>query len=245
MRHLVFAALAGALGISAIATPAQADDPVRGVVRAVRDATIATELNARVARVAKRDGDSFETGDLLLEFDCAKQRAELEAARAEDSLNRAAYENAVELDRRKAIGKFDVRAARSKWDQARATAAALEAVVKNCRIVAPFSGQITDMRIRDHEMSQPGQPLFRIVDGGELELDFIVASNWLTWMKPGAPMRVRVEETGATLEAQVRRIAGAVDPVSQTVRITAVFSEPSGGVLPGMSVAALFDAPGN
>lgn len=245
MRTVSGILAAGVFAALAAAAHAQANEPVRGVVRAVHDATISTELVARVSRIVRREGEPFAKGEPLIEFDCEKQKAELEAAEAEDDINRAGYDNAIELDRRKAIGKFDVRAAKSKWEKSHATVASIEAVVRDCRILAPFPGQVAEMRIHAHEMSSRGEPLLRIVDGDDLELDFIVPSNWLIWLKPGSALRARIDETGATHEAQVRRIAAAVDPVSQTVKITAVFAAKAAGVLPGMSVAAAFDAPGN
>jgi RND family efflux transporter MFP subunit len=244
-RPAVRASLALLIGLLAFPAEPAAEEAVRGVVRAVRDANMATELTARVARLPFREGDAFAKGDLLLEFDCEKQRAEARSAEAEDEAARLAHENAAELDRRRAIGRVEVQTAKARWDKARAAADALGARARECRVVAPFAGRLVDVRIREFETSSPGQPLFRLVDGSELEIDLIVPSPWLAWLRVGTPVSVRVDETGRTHRARVVRTAAAVDPVSQTIKITALFAEPGAqaAVLPGMSLDAVFERP--
>ncbi|MGD3980087.1 HlyD family efflux transporter periplasmic adaptor subunit, partial [Xanthomonas citri pv. citri] len=87
---------------------------------------------------------------------------------------------------------------------------------------------------------------FRLVGDGELEIDLIVPSPWLVWLREGAPLSAKIDETGRTYAGRVSRTAAAVDPVSQTIKITAAFAEPlSGAVLPGMSLDATFERVGN
>ncbi|MEA1834543.1 efflux RND transporter periplasmic adaptor subunit [Methylobacterium durans] len=232
------------LALAAAQAAAEGDAGVRGVVRALRDASVATDLNGRVVQLPFREGEAFKAGDTLVAFDCDKAMAELRSAKAEDQVNRIAYDNAQQLDRRQAIGRIEVQAAKAKWEKAQAAAEALQVRVRDCRILAPFAGRVAELRIHEHEMSTPGQPLMRIVDAGALEIDLIVPSAWLVWLKPGAPMSVRIDETGLGYGARVVRTAAAVDPVSQTIKITAHFAPGDiGAVLPGMSLDARFDRP--
>jgi membrane fusion protein (multidrug efflux system) len=224
---------------------AAADLGVRGVVHAVRDATIASDVASRVVRLPVQEGEAFRAGDVLVEFDCDKPRAELRAAEAEAQVNRIAADNARLLDARRAIGRIEVQAANARFEKAKAAADALDIRVRDCRIVAPFSGRVAELRLHEHEMAAPGQALMRLVDAGSLEIDLIVPSTWLGWLRIGSTLSVRIEETGLTYGASVSRTAAAVDPVSQTVKITAVFQPGDiSAVLPGMSLEARFPQPG-
>ncbi|MDR7035666.1 RND family efflux transporter MFP subunit [Methylobacterium sp. BE186] len=230
--------------LAALPAAAEGDASVRGVVRALRDASVATDLNSRVVQLPFREGDAFKAGDTLVAFDCDKATAELRSAQAEDQVNRIAFDNAQQLDRRQAIGRMEVQAAKAKWEKARAAAEALQVRVRDCRILAPFGGRVADLRIHEHEMSTPGQALMRIVDAAALEIDLIVPSAWLVWLRAGTPLSVRVDETGLSYAARVARTAAAVDPVSQTIKITAHFAPGDiAAVLPGMSLDARFDRP--
>ena len=53
--------------------------PVRGVIRAIDQAALSTDLQARVMQIGFREGESFKKGDLLISFDCERYRAEAQS----------------------------------------------------------------------------------------------------------------------------------------------------------------------
>jgi membrane fusion protein, multidrug efflux system len=224
---------------------ASATELVRGVVRPVDQAVISTELNARVLHVTRREGETFKKGDLLLDFDCEKYRADLRAARAEERVNASTLQNSIELERRRAIGTLEVVQNRARTDKAQAMAEGLMAKVNECEVRAPFAGTMGEVTIHPNELAVPNQPLFRIFNSEVVEIELIVPSAYLAWLRPGAAFSAKIDETNETLLAEVARISAAVDPVSQTVKIMGKFSDTKGKVLPGMSVAAQFGALGN
>lgn len=217
---------------------------VRGLVRAVEEALVSTELNARIREIPRREGEDFRKGDVLMRFDCEKYEAGLRAARAEEQFNRIALDNSVELDKRRAVGRFDLEQNRARFEKAQADAETLAVQVEECTILAPFDGRIAEMRAKAFETSKPGEPLMRLVNMDHLEIELIVASSWLRWIKPGMKFRLTVDETGTTHEATIERLAATVDSVSQTVKVMAQFAGPAHDVLPGMSLGAEFTPPG-
>lgn len=236
------------IGLAMIASPALAGDRtpdvVRGYVRAIDDATVSTELSSRVSQLPFREGASFKRGDVLIAFDCAKVLSEVKGAEADRRLAQITLDNSIELDRRKAIGAFEVQQNRKKLDKAQAVVDAAAAHAADCEIKAPFDGRMAELRIRMHETSAPAQPLFRIVGSDRLELEMIAPSSWLAWLKPGRDFSVKVEETGRDYAARVARLSPAVDPVSQTIKVIGELTDAHPDVLPGMSVQASFPAAG-
>lgn len=234
-------ALSAAVAALNFCGPAHASD-LRGFVRALDDAVIATELNARVVLLPFQEGDSFQKGDVLIGFECAKHVSDLRAAQAEQRLNAVALESSEALNRRGAGGSFDVRQNRARLEKAQAAVEGLQARVKECEIRAPFAGRIGEMKIRLHEMTTPNQPLFRIVSASRLEVDLVAPSSYMVWLKIGRRFEARIEETGQTKGARVTRMPAAVDPVSQTIKITATLDD-SVDVLPGMAVSSQLAPP--
>lgn len=212
-------------------------------MRPVREAWISTEIIAEISQITRREGEAFKQGDLLIQFDCDKYQSELDAALAEQEVNRVALDNSIVLDRRRAIGRFEVAQNKARFDKAKAQAATLAATVADCSIRAPFDGAVAEMKARAFEISNPNQPLMRLVGTDELEIELIVPSEWLTWMTPGLVFPVRIDETGGELTAKVQRIAATVDSVSQTVKIMASFIKRSADILPGMSLSASLQKP--
>lgn len=217
--------------------------PVRGVVRAVNEAVLSTDIVARVAEMPLREGESFAPGDLLIRFDCAVQRAEIDAARAAHAAAREVFLSNEELAAFNAVGKIELRGSRARMQKAEAEAKAAEARARDCQIDAPFAGRIAETMIHAHETTSRGEPLMKILDETDLEIELLVPSNWLVWLKKDVAFRFSVDETGKAYPASVSRLGGEVDPVSQTIKIFGRFSTRPGEVLSGMSGNALFDVP--
>lgn len=219
-----------------------ADARPRGVIRSVAEATITGEIAARIVALPFREGQSFRTGDVLVAFDCTRLKAEVDGARADLAAARIAHDGSREMERLKAAGARDVATAAARVDKAAAEVAAGQARLASCEVRAPFDGVVTEKTGNEHEVASPSQPLLRIVDDGRLEIELIAPSRWMTWLRPGQAFRFAIDETGREHPALVHRIAAAVDPVSQTVKLFGRFAGPEPGVRHGMSGVALFDA---
>lgn len=214
--------------------------PVRGVVKAKSEATIASRFTARITAMPFKTGAAFGRGALLARFDCSQAEAQLRAARAAAAAYRTTYDTNVELDQYKAIGKNEVAVAQANLGKANAEASAIAAQLTDCAIHAPFAGKVVEQIAHAREVAASGQPLMRIQSGGALEVDLIVPSDWLVWLRPGARFAFRVDETGETVNGVVTRLGAAVDPVSKTIRITGDLTGAKGIILPGMSGGATF-----
>ena len=227
------------------AAPGDQLGPIRGVVRPQRQATISTDFQASVAAVKFKEGDRFRKGDVLIEFDCRRHQAELTAAEAQTLEMRLALENNVTLDKYKAVGKSDLEISRARVKRTEAEASGLRARLDQCKVVAPFDGRIAELAVHEHEMPAPGKPFLTIIEDQKLEIELIVPSDWLKWLKPETTFVFTVDETLAAFPARVSRIGAAVDPVSQTVKVMGFFDADAAasGILSGMSGGAQFDEP--
>lgn len=222
---------------------AQAMNDIRGVVKAKSEATIASRITARITYMPFKTGQSFGRGATLARFDCSTTRASLEAARAATAAYQKTYETNTELDQYQAIGKNEVAVSKANLGKASAEANAIAAQLTDCQISAPFSGRVVEQIARANEVAASGQPLMKIQSGGDLEVDLIVPSKWLTWLRPGAGFSFKIDETGETVKGQITRLGAAVDPVSKTIRVTGNLNGATTLVLPGMSGSAAFEQP--
>jgi membrane fusion protein, multidrug efflux system len=249
MRKIIATVLWGLLPALVFASCAAAGDsedanvPVRGVVKAIDKASLSTDLAARVATIGFREGETFKRGDLLIAFDCERYQAEAQSADAVFREMRLTLDSNEHLEKFRAVGKHDVEISKARADKAEAEARGLKSRLSQCDVAAPFDGRVAELAINAHEQPQPGKPYLVIVGHGRLEIELIVPSHWLSWLKPGAPFQFNVDETNKIYEAHVGRIGASVDAVSQMVKLIAVFDTVADGVLPGMSGAARFAVP--
>lgn len=217
-----------------------ADRATRVIVKSEQTVAISAEINARIVAMPFREGDRFQTGATLVEFDCQRTKAELAAAVAANRLHRNAFETVSQLQKLGSAGQFNVRQAQFEMEKSAADVDNLKAKQATCLIKAPFDGIVGERLAAAHEVVSPNQPVLRIVDLATPELHLIVPSTWLSWLHTGQPFTVQIDETGKAHAATIRNISGAVDPVSQTVRVIARIDQASGPVVPGMSGTARF-----
>ena len=143
------------------------------------------------------------------------------------------------------MGSNEVEISFAQLSKARAEAQALAARTGSCNFKAPFDGRMVQRIVQEHETPAANQPLFKIVDTSKLEIETIVPSKWLSWMKPGASFRFTIDETGATIFAKIVRVGATVDAVSQTIKAYGVLIDKQNSVLPGMSGTATFNSVGS
>ncbi len=238
-----------AMGIAfqAISSSAQAPvnpQPMRGVVRAVNQAAFSTELMTPVVAVGAREGQRFKAGDRLLQFDCRRQQHELSALAATVREAQVTHDSNLHLLRNNASNRNDVTIAYARFEKAQAEHAALKQRLAGCLIEAPFDGVVVEVSVNAHELPQPNKPLMIIVSDRHLEIEVIVPSRELARLGIGVGFQFTVDETQRVYAAHVLRTGGAVDPVSQTAKVYATFSEAFEDVVPGMSGTALRVASG-
>ncbi|HRQ61799.1 MAG TPA: HlyD family efflux transporter periplasmic adaptor subunit [Alphaproteobacteria bacterium] len=94
------------------------------------------------------------------------------------------------------------------------------------------------------EFAEAAQPLMRIAANERLQAQILIPSLWLQWLKTGTELTLRITETGKTYPAKIIRIGGDIDPVSQSIPITAELTADNPELLPGMSGSAIFKVMG-
>lgn len=215
-------------------------EPVRGVIRAALQADVSTDLDVPVARVTVRPGDRFAKGDVLVAFDCARYRGALRSANATRTEMHLNVQSNEVLAKRGAGGFIDLEVSRARLEKAQGEIEILEAKMRECVLRAPFSGRVIDVLTRPFERPSVAKPFITILGDDALEIELIVPSTWLRWLKPDSAFEFLVDETGGRHPARVVRLGAKVDPVSQTIEVTAVFAARPENVLVGMSGTARF-----
>lgn len=222
---------------------ARPEPEIRGIIKAKQESTIASKMTARIVSLPFEKGERFGRGALLASFDCSTLTAQLRAAQAATAAYQKTYDTNVELDQYEAVGKNDVAVSKANLGKAAAEANAVRAQLTDCAVYAPFSGTVVEQIANRGEVAASGQPLLKIQSGGDLEVELIVPSNWLTWLRPGATFSFLIDETGATVKGAITSLGAAVDPVSKTIRVTGSVGATDSLILPGMSGSARFDNP--
>jgi RND family efflux transporter MFP subunit len=212
------------VGVSSVPTTVS----IIGTIAARYDMPIGVEGDGgRVAAIYVEAGDHVKRGQVLarlnvsvLEPQVANLEAALEQARAEADLADAEYRraqavgasgalSAEETQRRKsaavtAAAKVKVAAAQLAEAQARLARAAVR---------APADGIILTRNVEVGQTATAGgEALFRLSQGGEVELRGQVAEQDLPLLKVGQLVNVRLTGTTRIYEGRVRLLGAVIDP---------------------------------
>lgn len=208
---------------------------IRAQVMAKRYTTLSAELGAVVNKIHKPDGSRFTEGEVLISLDCEVQKAQREKAQAEFTAAKQTYSANQKLAELDAMGAVEVDVAKGNFERAEAEVKTLEAQIAKCEIKAPFTGVVTDQRVRERQYVQPGQTMLEVVDDSAFEVEFLAPSTWMSRLKEGSRLAVRVDELGRAFPATVSRLSHKVDPASQSIKVTAQIDYKGDALRSGMS----------
>ena len=213
---------------------------IRGVVKATAQATLASQVQGRISRLPFKEGQRFKKGAVVVVLDCSKYEAELASARAEHRGKKKTYENNLRLSEHQAVGQLELEVSQAESEKAFAAVQAAQINVNGCTVLAPFPGRVVKTIVNEHENVFPNDQLISLLDDSLLEIELILPSKSLTWLKVGTAFEYSIDETGLRYTAEVRDIGANVDPASQTVKVKGLFRTQPDKILAGMSGTASF-----
>ena len=229
--------------------PAWAESPasptelhLRAQLKARQSTMIASEINARISQLKLHDGERFSAGQVLVGFHCTLEEAQLSKSQATLGKKIKTYEVNQQLETRRSIGALELAVSKAEAEEARADVRIAQAMVDRCVIHAPFSGKVSEVIARPYQSVRPGDPLLEILDDKDLEVEFMASSRSMPNLAPGKRFRVTLDEVAKSYQAEITRIGGKVDPVSQTVKVYGRIIDKADELLPGMSGAIEFPA---
>jgi len=220
--------------------PEKKPDAVRVLIAAEGESVLAAQMAGRIVNINAKLGERIKEGQAILRFDCEEQQARLNMARAEWGGAQKVYEAKTKLQAMQSASLLEVSQAAAEVEKFKAQIQLIQAQIRLCSINAPFSGRVTKLRVKPFESVVVGQQLIEVVNDERLKVQLNIPSLWLAQVKVNDRFAVRIDETGKTYEARLRRINGKVDAVSQSIEIEGELLGRPDDLLPGMSGVAIF-----
>jgi HlyD family secretion protein len=153
----------------------------------------------------------------------AQQAAQIEAAKANAALAQANYERAIALQGRGFVSKAEIDSKRAERDaayaQVRVTQAQLGATraqIGQLNVVAPAAGLILARNVEVGQVVSPGSgSLFRLAEGGQMEMRAQLSQQDLAYVHVGMPAQVTPVGSDRSFTGNVWQVAPVIDPQSR------------------------------
>jgi RND family efflux transporter MFP subunit len=202
-----------------------------GALAAHRDQPVGVAgAGGRVTSVNVDAGTWVGAGQVLATIDrsvqsqqAAQLAAQVASARANAELAQNNYERAVALQGRGFVSKAEIDSKRAARDAANATVRMNQAQLNATRaeigrldIRAPASGLVLARMIEVGQIVSPGTgALFRIAEGGRMEMKAQLSQQDLVLVHAGMPASVTPIGTDRAFSGQVWQVAPVIDPKSR------------------------------
>ena len=233
-----------------------------GVVKSLKHAELFFRVSGPVKENSLKVGQLVKEGDVLMRIDqrdyqreIDKLRQDLKINKDQSDLNKKQFQRTEALYKQQAISKSEYDAALSKANVSDAQLKSLEESIKKAQdkladtsLKAPFSGVITDLRIKQFEIAQANVPVMSIDDLREVEVHISVPAGNMPVMGFKDYQKVKEEVFDVTfpgrgdrvLKANVNGFKAIAEGNSETYDVALKVKTPEDFVLlPGMSAEVI------
>ena len=206
-----------------------------GTVLADESVEITSRVTSLVSRIAFREGQLVDEGDLLVELENKEIRAELAVAEASLSESRSQYERARQLADTQAISASSLEELLAAMQVAQAQVQAARARLENTLIRAPFSGKIGLRRVSPGSLVNPGTVITTLDDLDPVKLEFSVPEAFLGVLREDLVVTARSPALqDRQFEGRIDSIDTRLDPVSRSLLARAILQNQDDLLKPGM-----------
>ncbi|KVH73857.1 RND transporter MFP subunit [Burkholderia cepacia] len=249
-----------ALPVSVIrpgAAPADQTLTLPGAVMPYAEASIYARTSGYIAHWSADIGTHVKAGQTLAQITAPDLDAQLRQAHADTSTAQANYDYAKstaqrwqEMLKTQSVSQqdtdtkvADMNAKRAMLASAQANAAHLNELVSYESVTAPFDGVITARNVDVGTLvtagGTPGSPglsgeLFHLEQTDTLRVFVDVPQDSAAGVSTGTPVYLTTQQyPGRRFAARVARSAGAIDPVTRTLRVEIDVDNRDGALMPG------------
>lgn len=214
--------------------------PAEAVVEAVRQATIAAQMQGRVVEARFDAGSRVKAGEVLMRLDEREAAQGQAGAEAQLANARAALERNRNLLAQKFISQSAFDRAEADYKSAAAGAGQAGAVTSFATIKAPFAGVVAQRLTELGEMAGPGKALISVFDPKSLRVVASIPQHKLAEVRQAARARVEFPESGKWTDSLRVEVLPTADNQTHVFRARVYLPDNLEGVLPGMFVRAHF-----
>ncbi len=213
-------------------------------LEAVAVSEVVSKSTGVVLNVLVEEGDTVKKGQVLAKMESDRQRLSLAQAKADLAKLESDYERAQKMFNRKLIANEAFDQSRFGLETQRAIVAMQQLELSYTQIRAPISGVVSLRLVKEGNLVQQNQGLFRIDDFDPLEAVVAVPEREMQVIKAGQPVKMLVDAVpGVPFDGVVARVSPVVDASSGTFRVVTHFRDEQGRLRSGMfgRLSIIFD----
>lgn len=204
-------------------------------LRADQRATVTARAHGRIERLFVEEGETVAAGQVLAQLEDEEQVIARERATSQLETVEREFERVERLFRQELVAEEAFETKRRELDDAKQAKALADLELSRTRIEAPFAGVVLERHLDVGNTVSDGTPVYSLADTGRLRADVNVPERHVAELAAGQNVRLQADATSRAFDAEIERIAPAVDAETGTVKVTLRVAGDS-GLRPGSFV---------
>jgi len=187
-----------------------------------------------VTSVLVRSGQHVSKGQLLATLEAASVDQQIKASEVQLGLSKTLYEKQKSLWEQNIGTEVQLMQAKANYEANARQKEALVAQRNMYRIVAPISGTIDNVTLKQGDVASPGQSGIRVVSFDKLRAEANLGENYIGKVKSGDPVNVVFPDINDSIKTKVSYVSRSVDPISRAITVQVSLPD-SKTIYPNMS----------
>jgi RND family efflux transporter MFP subunit len=205
-----------------------------GSLRPLREAHLSLQQEGRLLTLPYHEGEAVEQGALLAQLDDTLLQAQLKKGQAQRLQAEQDLKRLQRLQSSRVIAEDELARAVTLLEVARAEEEELQVLLRQTRIMAPFSGVISERLAEPGDTVSRFSHLLTLIDVHSLYTELKLSEMVLPGLAIGDAVSLTIDALGPKqFSGTIARIHPLVDEASRQGTIEVMLSPPPAGAIPG------------
>jgi membrane fusion protein (multidrug efflux system) len=204
-----------------------------GTLMPAEEVELHSETPGRIVSINFSEGAHVNKGDLLVKIDDRELQAQLKKLQLDEELAADDASRKEKLLEISAVSREDYDKAVNQLEVTRANISLVETQISKTEIRAPFCGIVGLRQVSPGGYVSTTTVVSTLQQVDPVKLEFSVPEKYREKLKPGTPVSFAIDGINKDFTAKVYAVEPAADPLTHSIKLRAVCSNPGNRLTPG------------
>lgn len=205
-----------------------------GTVTSKENIMISAEAGGRIINVPAEEGQKVGKGQILVRIENEAVGNQLAEAKTAFDLAETTYKKRKNLWDQNIGSEIEYLQAKSNFESTRSRYAQIQTQYNNTMIKAPINGTIDAIQVNEGEFVSIGTPIVRVVDLAKVEIEAELSEQYMTNVKKGDSVKVKIPALGVALTAPVTFVSQVINPDNRSFKVKVNLDNKDGRIKPNV-----------
>ncbi len=206
----------------------------QGTVESDNNILVPARAGGVVSKIFVKEGEKIRKGKVLAELDASIIKGNIDELKVKLDLQKAVYERRERLWKQKIGSEIEYLTAKSKKESLEKSLEVLKEKYKETKIIAPISGRIDNIFLKEGEFVRKNSGALRLTSFGKLKIKASISENYIKNIKKGDKVGVKFPVLGLDFQSKIISVSNVVDMRNRTFDLIVDIPKKEKNIKPNM-----------